>query len=209
MNHYREYVGYIEDFEETGLQVFNFLLDHGLQPNHRFLDIGCGCLRIGRHIIPYLDKNNYHAIEPAKEIIDEAIKNEILDEIIQEKNPVFTHQSDFSFGIDNFDFVLAYDVFYHCGKSQLEQCLRNLHLICKPKTKIFISVMWSNTILEESKKGLYQYKHSSHSNVWYTTDEFMGIASKNGYKCMEINENEIYFFGCRIIYLLEPLARMI
>jgi hypothetical protein len=46
-------------WEEIGKLQLDFLVNQGLRPTHKFLDIGCGTLRGGRHFIRYLDAGNY------------------------------------------------------------------------------------------------------------------------------------------------------
>ena len=53
----------------------------GLQPKHRFFDIGCGSLRGGVHFIRYLDKNNYFGTDISSELIKVGIKKELTSEL--------------------------------------------------------------------------------------------------------------------------------
>jgi hypothetical protein len=49
---HRKYVGGIR--EEHGRRRFDFLVSQGLLPRHDLLDIACGSLRAGIHLIHYL-----------------------------------------------------------------------------------------------------------------------------------------------------------
>ena len=51
-----------------------FLLDHGLVPSDRFLDVGCGTLRGGIPIMEYLDAGNYTGFDVREAAIEEARK---------------------------------------------------------------------------------------------------------------------------------------
>ncbi len=52
-NVHRNFVGGLWD--ALGQLQLEFLINSGLQPNHKLLDIGCGCLRGGVHyVIKYL-----------------------------------------------------------------------------------------------------------------------------------------------------------
>ena len=53
---YRAYVGPPEDYDLIAAMVFNLLTTLGLRQHHSVLDIGCGSLRIGRLLIPYLNR---------------------------------------------------------------------------------------------------------------------------------------------------------
>src|SRR3979409_2149502 len=50
-------------WEEIGELQFQFLRTHGLEPQHRLLDIGCGSLRGGVRFVSYLDPGNYFGID--------------------------------------------------------------------------------------------------------------------------------------------------
>lgn len=66
-------------WEELGTLQFNFLKDHGLQPHHRLVDLGCGALRGGLHFIRYLDAGHYYGIDINASLI-EAGKRELDQE---------------------------------------------------------------------------------------------------------------------------------
>jgi hypothetical protein len=48
---------------ERGFEPFQFLQGLGLRPEHRCVDYGCGSLRIGMHLIDYLDAGNYWGVD--------------------------------------------------------------------------------------------------------------------------------------------------
>jgi len=56
---YRAYVGPPEDYDLIAAMTFNLLTTLGLRQHHSLLDIGCGSLRIGRLLIPYLNQGKY------------------------------------------------------------------------------------------------------------------------------------------------------
>ena len=56
--HYRAYVGPPEDYDLIAAMTFNLLTTLGLRQHHSLLDVGCGSLRIGRLLIPYLNGIN-------------------------------------------------------------------------------------------------------------------------------------------------------
>ena len=64
MASYRNFVGPQERYDIVSAMTFNLLTTLGLRQHHRVLDIGCGSLRNGRLLIPYLDPGNYVGFEP-------------------------------------------------------------------------------------------------------------------------------------------------
>jgi hypothetical protein len=90
----------------------------GLRQHHSLLDVGCGSLRIGRLLIPYLNRRKYFGVEPNEWLVREGIKRELGETLLQIKSPTFF----FSDSPDTiaqantlFDFVLAQSIFSHCG----------------------------------------------------------------------------------------------
>src|SRR5437763_15161476 len=85
--HYRAYVGPAEDYDLIAAMTFNLHTTLGLRQHHSLLDIGCGSLRIGRLLIPYLNRGKYFGIEPAEWLVAEGIKQELGETLVQVKQP--------------------------------------------------------------------------------------------------------------------------
>src|SRR4051795_9208503 len=87
--HYRAYVGPPEDYDLIAAMTFNLLTTLGLRQDHSLLDIGCGSLRIGRLLIPYLNRGKYFAVEPNEWLVEEGINREIGKSLVEIKQPTF------------------------------------------------------------------------------------------------------------------------
>ncbi|MBB3167395.1 class I SAM-dependent methyltransferase [Simiduia aestuariiviva] len=124
-NHYRAYVGPPKDYDLISAMVFNLLTCIGLRQDHRVLDIGCGSLRNGRLLIPYLNKNNYIGIEPNKWLVEDGIKNEIGRDLVKLKKPTFSYcdsMKEFNLPL-NIDYAFAQSIFSHTGLDLLDKWL--------------------------------------------------------------------------------------
>lgn len=113
--HYRAWVGSPDEYDLIAALQVSLLLAAGLRETHRLADVGCGSLRAGRMLIPYLRPGNYCGVEPERWLVEEGIKRELGREILRVKRPEFRFVSDFSlekFGKE-FDFVIAQSVFSH------------------------------------------------------------------------------------------------
>jgi cyclopropane fatty-acyl-phospholipid synthase-like methyltransferase len=98
--------------------TFNLLTTLGLRQHHSLLDVGCGSLRIGRLLIPYLNRGKYFGVEPNEWLVREGIKWELGETLLQIKSPtfVFSDSPDMIRQANtSFDFVLAQSIFSHCG----------------------------------------------------------------------------------------------
>ena len=126
--HYRAYVGPPEDYDLVAAMTFNLLTTLGLRQNHTLLDVGCGSLRIGRLLIPYLNAGNYVGIEPNRWLIDEGISCETGRDQIEIKHARFYHASSTA-GLppnETFDFAVAQSIFSHCGPDLIQGWLRDI-----------------------------------------------------------------------------------
>jgi SAM-dependent methyltransferase len=118
--------GPVRDFEKAGRLQLITLLEHGLHPQSRILDVGCGCLRGGYWLLHFLDPGCYFGIEPNRPMLEAGL-NEILEPgLADNKKPVFAHNDDFdldAFDGTEFDFILARSVWTHASKPQIERML--------------------------------------------------------------------------------------
>jgi cyclopropane fatty-acyl-phospholipid synthase-like methyltransferase len=120
---HREFVG--GKWDEIGALQFAFLKEQGLRPEHRMVDIGCGCLRGGVHFVPYLDKGHYCGIDLNASLIEAGKKELLKNPANHGKEPVLrvTDRFDLAqFGV-KFDYALAVSVFTHLYANHVGRCL--------------------------------------------------------------------------------------
>lgn len=125
--HYRAYVGPPDRYDLIAAVQFGLMAVLGLREYHKLLDIGCGSLRGGRLFIPYLLEGNYYGIEPERWLLEEGIRNEVGESLIELKKPSFSHSADYcfaQFGV-RFDFLLAQSIFSHTCLEDIMTCLSN------------------------------------------------------------------------------------
>ena len=100
---------------ELGKLQFDYAVSHGLKPEMRMLEIGCGNLRAGRLFIEYLEPGNYYGVDISPDILLAALDT-IADQGIAAKLPHLTLVQDLRLQFlpdAAFDFVHAHSVFSH------------------------------------------------------------------------------------------------
>lgn len=132
--HYKAYVGPPRRFDFMGATQFALLFHMGLRDHHTVLDFGCGSLRLGRSLIPYLQAGGYFGIDPNKWLIEDGIENELGQDGIQLKRPRFAYNTDFDCSIfgEKFDYIIAQSIFTHCGPNHFETFLERAAQALKP-----------------------------------------------------------------------------
>lgn len=181
---HRESIGGL--WEEMGKLQFQFLIDNGLAPTHRFLDIGCGSLRGGMRFIPYLNPGNYWGIDNNAALIEAGWNIELAKENLQSRQPLnqLVCLKDFEFPSLNttFDFVLAQSVFTHLNLNRIRRCLTRLSPVMKPGGKFFATFLEADSAqsleepLQRQADGLtsYSYRDPFH----YFLEDFQHIISR-------------------------------
>lgn len=125
-DHYRAYVGPASEYDLVSAMTFNLLTVCGLRQHHRVLDIGCGSLRLGRLLIPYLNPGNYFGLEPNKWLVDDGIRYEVGPSFMQMRRATMVHDTTLASldAADKFDYMVAQSIFSHTAPDLLTQWLQ-------------------------------------------------------------------------------------
>ncbi|MFB9676298.1 class I SAM-dependent DNA methyltransferase [Streptosporangium vulgare] len=117
-----------------GKMQFDYLVRHGLRPEHRLLEIGCGNLRAGRLFIAYLDPGNYYGVDISPDILI-AAQETLVTYGLRDRFPHLLPVGDLRFTAlpdRAFDVVHAHSVFSHSPLHVIEECLRSVGRIVRP-----------------------------------------------------------------------------
>jgi SAM-dependent methyltransferase len=127
-NWYVHVMGVPSDFERLGKLQLDFLTQHGLEPRHYLLDVGCGPLRAGVHFIRYLQPGHYFGIDRRADWLEIGREIEIPRNGLEEKRPVLAQMDDFGFERlgQRFEYALAQSVFTHLPVNNIIRCLMNV-----------------------------------------------------------------------------------
>lgn len=128
-----------EDYDLIAALQVSLLLASGLRETHRLCDVGCGSLRAGRMLIPYLREGMYYGIEPEQWLVEEGIERELGRDLVALRKPRFRFASDFSVGAfgEEFDFAVAQSVFSHTFPNLLRLGLGEISRALAPSGRLF------------------------------------------------------------------------
>ena len=195
--HYRAFVGPPQNYDIASSMQFNLLTQMNLRENHSVLDIGCGSLRAGRLLIPYLLPKKYFGLEPEKWLIDDAIKNELGQDIIEIKKPSFSYDKDFNFEVFNekFDYVLAQSIFSHAPEKAIQKCAIEAEKVMKLDS-IFVATFY------EGAEDYTDTKWAYPGNVYYTFEKIKKIFEEANLTCRRLDW--IHPYGQKWIIITKP-----
>jgi SAM-dependent methyltransferase len=117
--------GPVKQFEKIGRSRLIILLEEGVYPDSKVLDIGCGALRGGYWIIHFLNPGCYFGIEPNKKRLQAGIEYFLEPELLDRKKPKFNNNARFDLSVfqEKFDFIIARSILTHTSKIQIQKLL--------------------------------------------------------------------------------------
>ena len=155
-----------------GKMQFDYLKEHGLTPQHRMLDIGCGNLRAGWRFIEYLDTGNYYGIDISPEILISA-KETLTKYGLQGKLPHLTITQDLKLDFlpdRHFDVVHAHSVFSHSPIEVIDECFAHVGRVLAPSG--FFDFTFDRTVGTEHQV--------LREDFYYRTETLIALAAKHG-----------------------------
>jgi ubiquinone/menaquinone biosynthesis C-methylase UbiE len=158
----------------VGKMQFDYLVRHGLTPQDRVLDIGCGNLRLGWRLIGYLEPGHYYGIDISPEILL-AATDTLAEQRLQSKLPHLSLVKDLTFAFlpdAYFTVVHAHSVFSHSPIEVIDECLRHVGRILHPKG--FFDFTFDRT--EKAEHNVLR------EDFYYQTETLVDLANRYGLK---------------------------
>jgi SAM-dependent methyltransferase len=182
---HRAYIGGTdsENWYHIGLRQYHFLVSNGLKPEHKFLDVACGALRLGQFLIPMLDEGNYYGIDGEGELINAGLSKELMFDLHLLKEPKFAvnYEFDVSF-CGGYDFAIAQSLFTHLTAADIAKCFEGVAKAANPGSKFFF------TFFEGSEqKNVHDVSHAN-KQWFYSFDTLKELAETNGFDCDYIGD---------------------
>jgi len=188
MPDHREAIGGL--WKEIGDLQFRFLLDRGLKPHHKLLDVGCGSLRGGIHFVTYLEGGNYYGMDQQQWLLDAGRNEELPAAGINGKNVHLECRGDFDFSVfgARFDFAIAQSVFTHLNWNQILRCLVNIQCVLESGGRFFATYFRATSPRQRIESILHDpggVTTNPDSNPFhYEFDTFEELAARSGL-CVE------------------------
>lgn len=183
--HYRAYVGPPGQYDFMGASQFRLLTTLGLREHHRVLDLGCGSLRLGRLLIPYLSAGNYTGLDPNRWLIDDALDRQLGRDVLEIKAPAFHFNDDFDLsGCGGpFDMVVAQSILSHTGEDLSRAILGEVAGVVGAGGLAAITFVEDAQWFQPGREATgWVYP----ACVGYTDDEVQAMASDAGLACRAI-----------------------
>jgi hypothetical protein len=140
----------LDFFEKSGRLQFATLVQHGLYPSSKVLDVGCGPLRAGYWLMNFLEPGCYFGIEPRAHEIEEGLAYIVEPELIEYARPTFAHNDDFDLTVfgTRFNFVIARSVWTHTSKEQNRRMLDTFCEVAEPGAVMLVSYLPASRLPE-------------------------------------------------------------
>lgn len=147
-------------FASRGFSKFAALRDWNLRPDERVVDYGCGSLRVGQHLIRYLDRAHYIGLDVTDAFYRDGLKM-LEPELIGAKAPTLAVIDELllrRLAMNPPDVVLSVAVVMHVPPQELETFFRRLLSLIGPTTRAMIHVdviedKWAGQALRTAPKS--------------------------------------------------------
>jgi SAM-dependent methyltransferase len=114
-------------WESLGRMQLDFLIEQGLKPSDNFLEVGCGALRSGIHLIRYLDHHRYYGVDKEAALIDAGVQVELPKAGLRDVKATFGVSPDFDLSFVpndvSIDVAWSMAVFIHIGPDLVEKAI--------------------------------------------------------------------------------------
>jgi hypothetical protein len=187
----------VPNFETGGRELLTYLLNAGLNPESKLLDIGCGVLRGGYWLIHFLNPGCYYGIEPHAGRLKMGIETILEPEVLSAKHPRFDTNPRFDTSVfgEKFDFFLAYSIWTHASKSKIQTMLDGFLANAK-KDALFMTSYLPSDDTHPDYQGDKWFGTSHESDVpgciYQSLDWINAECARRGLKAREIGQDQTY-----------------
>ncbi|MGB3455168.1 MAG: class I SAM-dependent methyltransferase [Litorimonas sp.] len=188
---HRKVVGGLWDV--IGPMQRNYLADVGHKPSDTLLDVGCGSLRGGKHLIEWLQPGRYHGFDISQDLLDAGYKKELTD---NQRERLPRHQladgNRFSFPKTwaNIDRAFAFSLMTHLNLNSIGLLFHQLGRVLSPAAEFHTTVFdipdgddWTLSLTHPAGITTYPDKDPYH----YTADQLDSVSRQFGFELKSVN----------------------
>ncbi len=192
-------MGFRGQWDEHRRFQMEMLKAQGLQPFHRFLEIGCGPLTAGIPLIKYLDPARYTGVDIRSTVLNMSWK-EVGRATLSAQNPRLICSSSFAadeLSNEQFDFVYSFSVLYH-----LSDDLLNLYFeaVSKRLKASGVCIANVNTHIPSDKWLQFPF-------LMRTIEAYASLAANHGLETLPLGTLQENGFRNQAAERLNPLLR--
>ena len=175
-----------DDWASHRDRQFNYLVRNGVTPSSRVLDIGCGPLRLGSALIPYLTKGAYYGFDINRKTLLFGV--EILRHLgVSSSNTVLGHDDffDLSFVKEPVDFAFSNSLMSHLSLNSILICLERVRPLLKPGAEYHSTLLltdeghdWSRPIQKTGNRLTFPNRDPYR----YRFEDIEAIAALRGFR---------------------------
>jgi len=154
---------------------FEFLKSKGLQPHHHVLDYGCGFMRTGIFLVPYLDDKHYVGVDISGDRLKAAARLARARNLPADSFELF-EVSDCRLGElegRQFDYVWAGSVIHHMPEHDIRVFLRHLSRLIDSGSQFFFT-------FTPAEKG--RFERLRIKDFYYPVEIIRNICESEGYQ---------------------------
>lgn len=159
-----------------------FMLDRGLRAEHRFLDIGCGCLRGTIRLVDYLHDGNFYGLDVSMGLLRAALIE--VDRLKLQKVPFLQLVDAFDFNRlfnDKFDFILSVSLLPHLYPEDIPAYFKGIASLLAPGGKAYVTLYPMEENEQEVARGSIQF-------AWQKRSWLKKIAAMQGLSLNDLPE---------------------
>jgi len=142
---------------------YKFMLSEGLKPEHKFMDLGCGCMRGTIDILDYLKDGNFYGLDVSDKLL--TVARERINKDGLKNKPDLKNNTDFEFkkyfGDVKFDYILSVSLLTHIYPDDVENLFSSAKGSLNKKGKFYFTIYTlpeESTIDHKGSIGLIRYR---------------------------------------------------
>jgi len=175
-------------YDEIGQWQFDFITSRPEFDRKKiFLDVACGSMRLGRHLIAHLETGNYIGLDMNRVIVERGLIHECDASVVAKKQPkvIITDKFDTSH-IDYFDFAWCHALFNHLLPRNIHTCLTNLRRCAHDKSVLYFTY-WQGHNRHAADDT---YHPTSPVDFYHSEADMKLYGSSAGWRCEPVAERQ-------------------